>query len=381
MVGDGMILYESSLDMRFPDYGILIPVMDSRAKRVLSFLGAPSTEVPVIGGLYGAAEVLGIPPEELSVGRSDLQRVHEGAFVGRLFGDGEAGRGGLERALLETYELVDERGRYRRYEPHRAKRPLADLFDTVLRQVSGTYAACRLALAAASAGVSAAGTAQPASFCYFLGGGMHHARYASGAGFCPVNDIMIAAARLIAEGRARCIWVIDVDAHKGDGTAELAARERTRGCGTPERAQSDGRVLTLSIHMAEGWPLDRETLSRSTAGRAPLVPSDVELPIARGAEADYLPRLAAGLSELERLSAGAAPDLAVVVDGADPYEKDGLPSSADLALSLEECVERDLIVYRFLSERGIPSAWLMAGGYGERAWEPPAHFLKEVFYT
>lgn len=377
MAASGMILYDSSLDMRFPDYGIMIPVMDSRAKKILAFIGS---RAPLIGGLYGAAEVLGILPNELSVGRADLERVHEGAFVGRLFGDGEAGRGGLERILMETYELVDNRGRYRRYEPHRAKRPLAELFDTVLRQVSGTYAACRLALSAGG-GEQGAGSTQAAAFCYFLGGGMHHARYAAGAGFCPVNDIMIASARLIAEGRARSIWVIDVDAHKGDGTAELAARERTRGCGAPECAQPGSRILTLSIHMAEGWPLDRETLSRSAAGRAPLVPSDVEIPIARGAEADYLPRLAAGLSELESLSAGAAPDLAVVVDGADPYEKDGLPSSADLALSLEECVARDLAVYRFLSERNIPSAWLMAGGYGERAWEPPAHFLREMFYT
>jgi acetoin utilization deacetylase AcuC-like enzyme len=69
------------------------------------------------------------------------------------------------------------------------------------------------------------------------------------------------------------------------------------------------------------------------------------------------------------------PDLAIVVDGADPYEKDELPSTSDLQLSLDTCVERDLLVYTFLRERHIPSAWLMAGGYGDRAWEPPASFL------
>jgi acetoin utilization deacetylase AcuC-like enzyme len=86
--------------------------------------------------------------------------------------------------------------------------------------------------------------------------------------------------------------------------------------------------------------------------------------------------LAEGLILLERMS--AKPDLAIVVDGADPYKFDGLPSSADLALSLDQCLERDLLVHRFLTERAIPAAWLMAGGYGSRAWEPPARFLETL---
>ena len=66
------------------------------------------------------------------------------------------------------------------------------------------------------------------------------------------------------------------------------------------------------------------------------------------------------------------------MDGADPYVHDGLESSADLALSLNQCVARDELVLGFLRARKIPSAWIMSGGYGERAWEPPAAFLARV---
>jgi acetoin utilization deacetylase AcuC-like enzyme len=134
--------------------------------------------------------------------------------------------------------------------------------------------------------------------------------------------------------------------------------------------------------MARGWPLDAESLAKAEPGRAPLVPSDVDIGIDSGEEAEYGPRLEQGIAELERLSAasghGAKPDLILVVDGADPYEHDGLASSGLLKLSLDQCVSRDMLVYRYAAERGIPSAWIEAGGYGEQAWEPPAHFLRGI---
>ena len=101
----------------------------------------------------------------------------------------------------------------------------------------------------------------------------------------------------------------------------------------------------------------------------------MEIPLAAGNEGAYLPELEQGLYRLEALSGGQKPDLAIVVDGADPYEHDGLPSSALLKLTLDQCVARDRWIYGFLRARSVPSAWIMAGGYGERVWEPPAFFL------
>jgi acetoin utilization deacetylase AcuC-like enzyme len=334
-----MILYDPSIAMRFPEYGILIPVLDSRAESILRSLRAE----------------LGTPDEawlkegvSVRVSREDVARVHEAAFVSRLF-DGPRS---LEAELLKTYELIGPDGKPHRYEPETATRPLSALFGTILRQVAGTCEACAIAL--------------ERGFCYYLGGGMHHARRDGGSGFCLLNDSMIAVAGLRAEGRVRTAWIIDVDAHKGDGTAEIALH--------------DPDTLTLSVHMADGWPLDPESLEAARReGRgtdaAPLAPSDVDIPIARGEDGGYVRKLAEGLAELERLSGGRRPELALVVDGADPYVHDGLASSADMALSLDQCVERDLLIRDFLRARNIPSAWIMAGGYGPRAWEPPAAFL------
>jgi hypothetical protein len=39
-------------------------------------------------------------------------------------------------------------------------------------------------------------------------------------------------------------------------------------------------------------------------------------------------------------------------------------------------MERDQLVYRFLKERGIPAAFLMAGGYGANSWQVYAQFLE-----
>jgi len=352
-----LVLYDPSLDMRFLDYGIQIPIRDRRAQAVLEYLKAQAGEAsPPVLSLDAAADTLNIPKESRSISREDIARVHSSNFVASLFGTG------LEAELIKTYELIDEQGQFRRYNPEEASRPLSELFNTIQTQVWGTYLACQLALTHGRPGLSEC--ADNPGFCFYLGGGMHHARRDSGSGFCLLNDIVIAARRLQSEGLISSIWIIDLDAHKGDGTAELTA--------------GDSAILTLSIHMAHGWPLDPESLASAVPGRAPLVPSDVEIPISREDNASYVARLSAGLNKLEALSKYKRPDLAIVVDGADPYEKDELPSTGDLQLSLENCIERDLMVLRFLQARSIPSAWLMAGGYGDRAWEPPAHFLKKV---
>ena len=62
--------------------------------------------------------------------------------------------------------------------------------------------------------------------------------------------------------------------------------------------------------------------------------------------------------------------------GADPYEKDELPSTGQLKLSLAQLKERDLLVYHFLQTDGIPRAYVIAGGYGEHSWEVDHQFVE-----
>ena len=187
---------------------------------------------------------------------------------------------------------------------------------------------------------------------------MHHAQLDFGNGFCLLNDVVIALRKLQSEGRIRTAWVIDVDAHKGDGTAAL-----THG---------DDTITTLSIHMARGWPLDGNPVLPDGRPHPSFIPSDIDIPIAAGEENDYN---AALLEGLYRLDAGQRPELAVVVSGADPYAKDELPSTRELRLSLAQMEARDRLVYRFLKDRRIPHAGLMAGGYGDSAWEIYSRFL------
>jgi len=136
--------------------------------------------------------------------------------------------------------------------------------------------------------------------------------------------------------------------------------------------------------MERGWPLDAPEFdpkavydpSVSKDFNLSFTPSDIDIGIPETGEADYIPRLAEGLSRLEKLL--PRPDMALVVGGVDPYEKDELPSADLLRLTKEALFERDMLVYNFLQDRHIPTAWITAGGYGVHSWEIYVQFLAHV---
>jgi acetoin utilization deacetylase AcuC-like enzyme len=380
-----MLLYDRMLETNMGQYGIRLPMSPARSGKILRYLEEGGGGFPLLS-LGEAAKGLGLDSPFLS--RQDLERVHQKAFVARLYNEtpsgGPGSKGSLERELLNTYELINPDGTYNRYEPDKALKPLEELFKTILYRVSGSYLACRLALEdrknlqekiPGKIPAEFSGNFPPRGFCFYLGGGQHHGRYDSGSGFCVLNDVILAARKIQAEGRAGLVWIVDVDAHKGDGSAELVKFSRDR---RETFAGKDPEIITLSVHMASGWPLDGESLAKAEQGRAPLVESDIDIPIAQGEEALYIPRLAGGLEELEKRSGSRKPGLVIVVDGVDVYEKDGLASTALIALTKEQCLARDHLIFSFLRDRGLPSAWLMAGGYGEDAWEPTANFLASL---
>jgi acetoin utilization deacetylase AcuC-like enzyme len=327
-----VILYDPRQPHSLAEFGIEIPVMDSRASETFSRLSSH----PQIGERIAAWHIDTIQ-EQLS--REDLLRVHSADYVDRLFSER------LEAEIIRTYELIDAQGNYHRYNPAVAGLPLAALFERVLLRAAGTLQCCRTAL--------------DGGFCFYFGGGMHHAQRESGAGFCLMNDLVIALRRLQSENRIRNAWVIDVDAHKGDGTAAITS--------------GDPSIATLSIHMARGWPLDQPERDSDGRPNPSFVPSTIDIPIEAGEEPHYNQRLEAGL---KRLADTGPPDLALVVDGADPYELDELPSTAGLRLSLGQLMQRDQLVFSFLKKRGIPCAWVMAGGYGRNSWRVYTQFLE-----
>ena len=327
-----MIIYDNKHKFSLIEFGIEIPVYDSRATNTFKQLATH----PILGQQINRWQTA---KSAEKIKKSDLLRVHSKKYIQKLYSDA------LEREIVKTFELIDSRGQFFRYNPQNSTLPLTDLFRRILDRVAGTWQCCNVAL--------------QKGFCFYFGGGMHHAQKHNGNGFCIINDIVISVRRLQAENRIKTAWIIDVDAHKGDGTAALTA--------------DDDSIKTLSIHMAKGWPLDGKKYDKNGNLNPSFIPSDIDIPIAPGEDHRYNAELREGLGRLDTFP---TPDIAVVVSGADPYEKDTLPSTSGLQLSLEQLKIRDLMVYNFLKKRGIPRAYLMAGGYGEYAWEVYAQFLE-----
>ncbi|PKM97263.1 MAG: hypothetical protein CVU79_09290 [Elusimicrobia bacterium HGW-Elusimicrobia-3] len=194
------------------------------------------------------------------------------------------------------------------------------IFPLAWRMAGGTLAAARRAL---TGGLG-----------IFPAGGGHHAFPDRGEGFCPVNDIAIAARRLLAEGAVKSPAVIDLDAHQGNGTAFIF---------------SDGEVKTFSAHKADGYPRLRV---RSTM--------DADIPAGAADEA-YLAAVKKGIKDFLDL---ARPDLVFALCTADAYERDPL---GGLAVSAAGLAERDRFLFEELAARNIPACLLLGGAYSEPA--------------
>lgn len=182
----------------------------------------------------------------------------------------------------------------------------------------GTYLAARLAL---MRGYAANGA-----------GGSHHALADTGAGYCVLNDLAIAATRLLAQQDVARVLIVDLDVHQGDGTAALLANEPC--------------AFTFSVHGEKNFPARKAVSDR-----------DVALPDGTDDEA-YLAALGA---ELPPLLDAFRPGLILYQAGVDPHLDDKL---GRLALSDAGLAARDRFVMREAAVRGIPLASVIGGGYG-----------------
>ncbi len=337
-----MVFYDPTQRRPMTDYGIQIPILGSNAKRTIEALTA-DPELAARKDEWLIQE--SVPPLD----KAALTRVHDPEYVERLLSPGAGIDGPCEREMQRTFELVNPNGSYHRFDPAAAKYDLCALRDQSLRLAAGTSYAARLVMD------------HPDRFCFYFGGGMHHGQYAWGEGFCPVNDLVIAIRTLQAEGRVKNAWVVDVDAHKGDGTAALT--------------RDDDTICTLSIHMAHGWPLDQPQVLPDGTPNPSHIPSTVDIPIASGEEGSYLKRLRDGMERME--ASCPPPDFVLVVDGADPYERDQLPSAELLKMDAAALLERDSYLYRWVRKHDVPALFVMAGNYGYHSWEVYTQFLRE----
>lgn len=314
-----MFIYNKDTQLNLIEYGISIPLLGRRGKLVFEYVikNFPANKV-FQGELKQCSKEL-------------LALAHSNEYINHIFSN-------PTQALLKTFELVNQDETYNRYNPESTTSSLEDLTSKILKQVSGTILTCETAL--------------KKHFSFHLGGGLHHAMTSEGRGFCLVNDLVIAARYMQRTYHLKNILIIDVDAHKGDGTAQIT--------------HSDPSITTFSIHMKNNWPLDTGTNDSPW-----FIPSDIDVPIDH--KDNYLIKLKQGLDKLENYP---TPQLCIVVQGSDPYEHDELESSNEINLSLEEMLERDKLVFHYLRDKKIPQAYVMAGGYGRKAHEPYIEFIK-----
>ena len=227
-----------------------------------------------------------------------ILRAHDPEYIRRLY-EGELTDKEIRRVGLPWSPQIVKRTRY---------------------SVGATIAACRAALSDRVA--------------VNLGGGTHHAFYDHGQGFCWLNDSVIAARAIQAEGLAENILIVDCDVHQGDGTAAIV--------------RDDPTIFTFSIHGKNNFPYHKET-------------SDLDIELEDGTDdRTYLNALENGLTAcLGRFKA----DLVIYLAGADPYRKDRY---GRLSLTKAGLAQRDRIVLGRLKESRLPVAVTMAGGYAPK---------------
>lgn len=164
-----------------------------------------------------------------------------------------------------------------------------------------------------------------------LSSGLHHAKYFRGDGFCTFNGLALAAYAALEAGAGR-VLILDLDAHFGGGTHSLVATEP--------------RIRHVDISTD---PFDRY---------APLGENSAEL--VRRSDL-YLDRVRERLAGL----AGEKFDLVIYNAGMDPSEN--VPIGGLKGITNEILAQREKIVFEWAASRGIPAAFVLAGGYlGER---------------
>lgn len=188
---------------------------------------------------------------------------------------------------------------------------------------------------------------------FHAGGGLHHAMRGRAAGFCYVNDVVLAIDRLARDGRR--VFYLDIDAHHGDGV-QAAFYDRDD-------------VLTFSIHQ-DGRTLFPGSGFPAEAGAGAGGGYTVNVPLMPYMSDDDYRRIFDQL--VEPILAAFSPDYIVTELGADALQGDPL---AALSLSLPAWWE----LLQRIASWGRP--WLAVGGGGYdlgnamRAWTLAWHAM------
>lgn len=262
-----------------PDY--VAAGRDFDTTRKAGFLAADLREHPATGAVLA---------EPAPATRADLERIHDGDYV-------EAVLTGEPRSLAASAGLGWDPG----------------LVTAILSSTGGCIDAARSAWTHGIAGT--------------LSSGLHHARRDSGAGYCTINGLALAALTFLDLG-ARRVLIVDVDAHHGGGTHDILG--------------TDDRITQLDV---------------STDGYDAYAPHDGWTTDLVDDAADYLPTVAARLGAIDPATIGAV----VLNAGMDPHEH--CDTGGLHGIDAEVLAERDQLVFEWATTNRLPIAFALAGGY------------------
>ena len=179
--------------------------------------------------------------------------------------------------------------------------------------------------------LATARTAMAEGIACNLAGGTHHAFADSGQGFCVFNDVAVAIRALQRDEPLLHSFVLDLDAHQGNGTNAIFA--------------GDPYTFTYSVHVGRNYPSIK-------------VPGSMDVPLERWASADQY------FEALERTMPAAIeafePDVVFYIAGVDPHEKDRF---GQMKLTTADLRRRDERAIGLCRDWGIPVVVLYGGGY------------------
>jgi acetoin utilization deacetylase AcuC-like enzyme len=244
-----------------------------------------------------------------------IRRVHDAAYVDAL-------ATGEPRHLAESQGFAWDAG----------------LWTAVRASTAGVLSAVDVVLAAASdaAGAGAEVSGRGVRLSGSLSSGMHHARFATGSGFCSVNGLVVAAAHAVAHHDAD-VTILDVDAHAGGGTDELLRRHGD----------------TLGLRRVRHLDLTTKPFDSYTQ-RTPR-PHDVNIEddTLDGDDVRYLAAVDLLLAELPDATSSPRAHLVLHNAGMDPSP----------GISFEALAERERRVAAALVARRLAGVFVLAGGY------------------
>ena len=164
----------------------------------------------------------------------------------------------------------------------------------------------------------------------FRGGGGHHAFPTHGGNCAPVNDLAISLIKLLKTGKIKKAAVIDLSAHRGNGTAFIFRNEPRIACYS---------MYTATAHTNNGI---KGTM-------------DVELPM-WVCDKDYLAALEKnlpGFLDTQR------PEVIAFLAGSSPHVGDLF---GNMRLSIAGLAKRDAFVFSEIAKRGMSVFTVFSGG-------------------